>query len=125
MRDRCLRCLRPRAFCCCAGLVAVAPRTRVVLLQHPREARLAICSAWLAHVALEGSELHVGFRFEDHPRVRELAADGAAALLYPGGAALDAGAAPALRTLFVVDGTWPQAAKMLDANPSLAALPRV
>lgn len=125
MRDRCLRCLRPRAFCFCEGLAAVAPRTRVVLLQHPREARLAICSAWLAHVALAGSELHVGFRFEDHPRVRALVREPGTALLYPGGAPLDAGAPAGVRTLVVVDGTWPQAAKMLDANPAIAALPRL
>jgi len=53
VRDGCPRCLRPAAFCVCAGLVPVPSRTRVVLLQHPREARLAICSAWLTRIALE------------------------------------------------------------------------
>ena len=47
----CPRCLRPTGFCVCAGLVPAPSRTRVVLLQHPREARLAICSAWLTRIS--------------------------------------------------------------------------
>jgi DTW domain-containing protein len=127
MRSTCPRCLRPAGFCYCDLLPRVASRTRVVLLQHPREARLAICSAWLTHLALPGSELHRGVRFAAHPRVRELAAAPGAALLFP-----REGAAPAASraddppgTLFVVDGTWPQAARMLRDNPFLAALPAI
>ncbi len=111
----------------CAGLVPAVARTRVVLLQHPREARLAICSAWLTRLALVHSELHVGFRFEEHARIRELAAADGSAVLYPGpGAQLAssrAAAPPAV--LFVLDGTWLQSVKMLAANPLLAALPRL
>jgi hypothetical protein len=99
----------------------------VVLLQHPREARLAICSARLTRIALENAELHRGVVFEADPRIRELAARPGAALLFPG-----AGAAPAASraaapppVLFVVDGTWLQAEKMLSVNPTLAALPRL
>jgi DTW domain-containing protein YfiP len=123
----CRRCLRPEDFCVCTLLPAVTPRTRVVILQHPREARLAICSAWLTHLALAGSELHQGIRFADHPRLRELCASPGTALLFPGEGATPAGAlagAPP-SCLIVVDGTWPQAQKMLRANPAIAALPRV
>ncbi len=127
MRPTCRRCLRPEAFCVCAGLGPIPSRTRVLLLQHPREARLAICSAWLTRVALENAELHRGVRFEADPRVRELVARRRSALLFPGpGAApADALASHPPELLVVVDGTWLQAAKMLDANPALAALPRV
>src|SRR5512142_210904 len=83
VRDLCRRCLRPRDLCLCEGLVPAPSRTRVVLLQHPREARLAICSAWLARVALVNAELHAGVRFADHPRVREVLAAPGTALLYP------------------------------------------
>ncbi len=111
----------------CAGLGPIASRTRVVLLQHPREARLAICSAWLTRVALANAELHRGVRFDANPAVRELVASPRTALLFPG-----AGATPAEELagdpperLVVVDGTWLQAAKMLEVNPAIAALPRV
>ena len=99
----------------------------MLLLQHPREARLAICSAWLARIALVNAELHRGVSFAGNRRVTELAATPGAALLYPGEgaapAAALAGAPPSV--LVVVDGTWLQADKMLAVNPLLAALPRV
>lgn len=126
MRPTCRRCLRPESFCVCAGLGPIPSRTRVVIVQHPREARLAICSAWLTRVALENAELHRGVRFEAHPRVSELARAPGTALLFPGEGAVPAEAlAEAPRTLVVVDGTWLQAEKMLLVNPALAALPRV
>ncbi len=127
MRPTCRRCLRPESFCVCSGLGPIPSRTRVLLLQHPREARLAICSAWLTRIALENAELHRGLRFEGSPRVAELAARGGAALLFPGPEARPAHelAASPPEVLVVIDGTWLQAAKMLEVNPTLAALPRV
>ena len=95
------------------------------MLQHPREARLAICSARLTRVALENAELHRGVSFEDHPRVREVVAAPGAALLFPGGVDAAAASSDPPRVLVVVDGTWLQAEKMLDANPSIAALPHL
>jgi DTW domain-containing protein YfiP len=127
VRPVCRRCLRPEDFCVCDLLPTLTPRTRVVILQHPREARLAICSAWLTHVALAGSELHRGIRFGDHPRLQALCATPGTALLFPGAGATPASqlaAAPPV-TLVVIDATWPQAQKMLRANPAVAALPRV
>jgi DTW domain-containing protein YfiP len=105
----------------------IASRTRVVLLQHPREARLAICSAWLTRVALENAELHRGVRFDAHPRVRDLAAAPGTALLFPGEGStqVESAAAAPPAVLVVIDGTWLQAEKMLERNPALAALPRL
>lgn len=111
----------------CAGLVPAAARTRVVLLQHPREARLAICSAWLTRLSLENAELHRGVAFEGSDRVRELARLPGAALLYPGVGSTPARAHAARPppVLFAVDGTWHQSEKMLRLSPTLAALPRL
>jgi DTW domain-containing protein len=127
VRARCTRCRRPTEFCVCAGLPAVPSRTRVVLLQHPREARLAICSAWLTRLSLENAELHRGVAFEGSNRVMELARLPGAVLLYPG-----AGSTPARAlasspppVLFAFDGTWHQSEKMLRLSPTLAALPRL
>jgi DTW domain-containing protein YfiP len=126
MRPTCFRCLRPAASCVCGDLPAIASRVRVVLLQHPREARLAICSAWLTRISLSNCELYRGVRFEDHPRVREAAATPGAAVLFPGEGAtpVEAFAAPP-PVMFAIDGTWHQADRMLWENPTLAALPRV
>ena len=127
VRSTCPRCLRPTDFCACAALRPAPSRTRVVILQHPREARLAICSAWLTRLALENAEIHRGFDFSRHPRIAALEAEAGTALLYPGDGAAPiasrAGDPP--RVLVVVDATWPQATKMLRANPAIAALPRL
>ncbi len=98
-----------------------------MLLQHPREARLAICSAWLTRIALENAELHCGFRFGAHPRVREVVAAPRTALLYPGTDAVPVATRSANPPdlLVVIDGTWKQSEKMLEANPAIAALPRL
>ncbi len=127
MRPRCHRCHRPPDHCVCAGLVPADSRTRVVILQHPREARLAICSARLARLGLVNAELHRGVSFEAHGRVAELARTPGARLLFPGEGSTPAGML--CRTpppvLFAVDGTWHQAEKMLRLSPSIARLPRV
>jgi len=104
----------------------VASRTHVVFLQHPREARVPVGTARMAHLSLPGSELLVGVRFEDHPRVRELLASPGTALLFPGDDSIDPRSLEApLRTLFVVDGTWSQARKVVRENPALGRLPRI
>ncbi len=125
MRPTCRRCLRPEPFCVCDGLGPIPSRTRVLILQHPREARLAICSARLTRVALANAELHRGVSFEGDPRVREAIAARGTALLFPGGVRAEDAAADPPATLVVVDGTWLQADKMLAANPAVASLPRI
>lgn len=83
-------------------------------------------TARLAHVGLDGAELHVGVRFDEHARLRELVHEPEVALLYPGadGAPTSALDTPP-RTLVVVDGTWTTARKMVARSRLLRALPRV
>ncbi len=127
MRERCRRCLRHLDLCLCAHLAPAPSRTRVVILQHPREARLAICTAWLARLALENAELHQGVELDALPRVQAVCAEPGAALLYPGPgsapAASRAGSPPSF--LVVVDGTWHQADRMVGRSRLLSALPRL
>jgi len=106
----------------------VASRTHVVFLQHPRERRVAIGTARMAHLALPNSELHVGLDFTGHSRLAQLAAQPErVAVLFPGEEAMsleDARSNPP-ETLIVVDGTWPLARKLVKTNPLLAGLPRI
>ncbi len=113
-------------------MVSLETRTRVLLLQHPRERRTPIGTARLAHLCLPGSELHIGVEFEDHPEVRAALAEAEAAgrpahLLFPGPRAIDLAEAKLEGpiTLVVVDGTWWQARKLLKRNARLAALPQI
>jgi DTW domain-containing protein len=124
----CARCERPSVVCLCATLSPLRTRTRVVILQHPRESDVAINTARLAALQLEGAELHVGIELDDVPALRERLSDPAApaVLLYPGEEAQDLAQAPPASavTLVVLDGTWWQAKKLFQHNPELAKLPR-
>jgi DTW domain-containing protein YfiP len=114
--------------CLCASLVEVSTRTRIVILQHPRESGVPIGTARLAELAFTNSELHVGIDFAESARVSALldAPGSTPILLYPGRDArdLERDAPPGPVTLFVVDGTWWQASKILKRNPQLLRLPR-
>ena len=126
-RVYCEGCGRPPIVCICAELVTVVPRTKVVVLQHPREADNAIGTAWMVERCF-GAERIVGVELEDDPRLLAAIGDATAPaiLLSPGPSAIDLRAAPPVGpvTLIVVDGTWSQAKKLLRVNPSLSRLPR-
>lgn len=125
-RETCLRCYRPGDYCYCALIQTLATRTRLVFLQHPREARVAIGTARMAHLTLPNSELHEGVSFAGHARVEAVAALPGAALLFPGeGARTVAELATPPTHLVVLDGTWPQARKMFNENAILQRLPRI
>lgn len=115
--------------CYCAHLSPTPSRTRVVFLQHPRERRVAFGTARMAHLALPNSELHVGVEFDDHPRVRALAAEpeGQTVVLYPAPDAVEPETLPSnvCRNLLVIDGTWIQARKMFARSTLLRSLPRI
>jgi len=125
-RPTCLRCRRPVSACWCGELTPLETATRVVFLQHPRESRVAIGTARIAHLGLAGSEIHEGVEFAGNARVNELVAKRGTALLFPGEGAISPGALDRPpETLLVIDGTWPQARKMVALNPVLRALPRI
>jgi DTW domain-containing protein YfiP len=127
-RATCLSCLRPESSCYCRHIRPVQTRTRVVILQHPRERDVAIGTARMASLCLPGSELHVGVDWSDSPALRRALSDPSrpAALLYPGPGAIDVREHPPKGpiTLVVVDGTWWQAKALVRDNPVLSALPR-
>ncbi|MCB9564602.1 MAG: DTW domain-containing protein [Kofleriaceae bacterium] len=127
-RPRCPRCRRPLSVCYCAALPRLETRTRVVILQHPRERDMPIGTARMASLALPGAALHVGVRWDDHGPLRAALADPARPpiLLYPGPGARDILRDPPAGpvTLVAVDGTWSQARTVVRDNPVLAALPR-
>lgn len=127
-RPVCERCRRPTPVCYCAHIHLLPTRTRVVLLQHPRERHVGVGTARMAHLALPNSTLRLGLDFSVDPVVTaELAASPDVYLLFPGPNARDAASLPRDRpiTLVVLDGTWWQARKLFKLNPALGALPQV
>lgn len=127
-REMCWRCRRPARVCYCSAVKRIATRTRVVILQHPRESDVPINTARIAELALEHSSLHVGLEFGADSALRAALSDEAAppVLLFPGEGARDLAAEPPAGpvTLVVIDGTWWQASKLFKLNPFLRELPR-
>ncbi len=88
---------------------------------------MPIGTARMAHLSLPNSELRAGIDFETDERVQALCREEGVFLLFPGPQAKDVTelSPGELKTLVVVDGTWPLARKLIRVNPSLQALPRV
>ena len=128
MRVRCPRCQRPDGHCLCAHIPALDSRTRILILQHPRESRHPWNTGRLAALGLRNARLLVGERFDpelwQNPALRHV-------LLFPGPTAVAPSpslAPPGDRRhlqLVVPDGTWRKVRGLLSANPSLSALPRI
>lgn len=99
----------------------------MLFVQHPRERTVAVGTARMAHLALQGSTLVEALHVDDHAALAPLfAPDAQAAVLYPDHATpLEEWLPRPPRTLVVVDGTWAQAKKVLKLNPRLGALPRL
>lgn len=127
-RSICNACSRPSVVCLCASIARVPTRTKVVILQHPRESDVPINTARLCELQLEQAERHIGIKLDEVPAFRARLNDpeAPAILLYPGEEAVDLAVQPPPGpvTLVVLDGTWWQAKKLFQQNPELAKLPR-
>jgi DTW domain-containing protein YfiP len=130
-RALCGGCARPPVVCVCAHVKPMKTRTRVLILQHPRERHVPINTARLARLSLPDAILRRAVDFEADQVVTDALTgrDGGPPpyLLFPGPNAIDLAqerpAGPI--TLVVLDGTWWQAGKLLRLNPRLGALPRL
>lgn len=127
-RILCPDCERPLPSCYCRYVTPARTRTKVLILQHPRESRVAINTARIARLCLPNAEIKVGIAWEHQGEVAALLADPEREpiLLYPGEGAGDIaerrGGKPV--TLVVIDGTWSQSRAVLRSSPLLAKLPR-
>jgi DTW domain-containing protein YfiP len=133
MRELCVRCRRSIATCFCPQIEAFDVNFDLVLLQHPNERRSTVTTARMTHLFVRGSRIIEGASFASHAQVDALLADPTrhCVVLYPGPTSVDVGTpewrVPAGKRLlvFVLDGTWSTAAKMLRMSPNLQALPQI
>lgn len=134
-RPFCYTCRKPGLVCVCADIVPVPTRIRIVILQHPIEARNTISTARIVHLSLPGSRLFIGVNFSENIPFRRWLGEttGPVYMVYPERGAPEAAELaerergwPAAEPTFVlIDGTWAQARKIKNQNPILDALPRV
>jgi len=135
-RISCLHCRQPELSCYCQAVTAFDPRVKFVILIHPIEHNRRIATGRMSHLILKNSQLIRGYTFANNPHVNALVSDpgNQCMLLYPGQKSLNISLLPQPAevfdrkrqpVLFVVDGTWGTAKKMVNQSPNLAALPRV
>lgn len=127
-RPRCDRCQRPSSYCLCAHIPSLANRTRVLILQHPDEAKHPLNTARLAALGLQDAELWVGEHFPQ--LTRSIASAQHALLLFPAKGKSKpeamAAACPTVSSLLIVpDGTWRKARRIVQENPVLDTLARL
>lgn len=127
-RRRCGRCQRPLSHCLCAYIPALENRSRVLILQHPDEARHPLNTARLAALGLRHADLLVGERFSQLEQL--IGSVDRAWLLFPAtkegdSVPLGRNSAVGSTLLIVPDGTWRKARRIVALNPALHALPRI
>ncbi len=125
-RVRCYVCFRPAPLCLCGRVSRVRNRTRITILQHPRERFHAMGTARLARLGLDRVEVIVPRKLGERPLELAPIERRGVGLLYPRAGARDlASLLPAERPveLVVLDGTWAHAGRLYKSNPWLADLP--
>ncbi len=129
--------MRPSSSCSCKHIRPIHTKTRFVILMHPKEYKKEKNgTGHMTKLQLENSEVIVGVDFTHNVRVNKLLSEkkGSSFLLYPGkenfnlsvrkGSEMNSflGANP---LIFILDGTWPCARKMLKLSTNLQELQRV
>lgn len=115
-------------MCICALLPQVANRTRVVILQHPREKNRPIGTVRFAKLGLQLCDVEVHAPWSAQPSTLSARLSPGAAVLFP---SPQARAVETMRPeerpteLLVLDGTWNQVKALVRANPWLEELPHV
>ncbi len=132
----CPRCRRPLKNCLCTELQPFDPKIKVVILMHPMEAKKErIGTGRLSHLSLLNSEIVVGIDFTNNARVNNLIEDinNFPTVLYPGDKSLNitdnefnySDRNDKELVVFIIDGTWPCAKKMMTLSTNLQKIPRV
>lgn len=135
-RIKCYKCMRPSSSCICKHTTPIHTKTRFIILMHPMEyKREKNGTGHMTQLQLSNSEIIVGIDFTNNRRVNEiLDNEKNSFLLYPGkdnfnlsirnGSEVSSFMSDS-PTIFILDGTWPCARKMLKLSKNLQELKRV
>jgi DTW domain-containing protein YfiP len=129
--------MRPTSTCICKHINPLQTKTRFIILMHPKEyKKQKNGTGYMTKLQLENSEIIVGVDFTDNKRVNELLTKekSSSFLLYPGQDNFNLSTRESSEMnsfmgntphLFILDGTWPCARKMLKLSKNLQNLKRV
>ena len=133
----CFKCHRIQTHCLCGLIKPFDTSVHFVLLMHPMEAKKEkMGTGRISLACLKNSELIIGIDFTEDPVVNQIINDPAnyCMVLYPGEKAINVSKddVTSLKNLdkkrlvvFLIDGTWPCAKKMMKLSKNIHSLPRV
>ncbi|NQY09947.1 MAG: DTW domain-containing protein [Flavobacteriales bacterium] len=129
--------MRPSSTCICKHISPFHTKTRFIILMHPKEYRKEKNGTGrMTKLQLENSEIIVGVDFTNNNRVNEILINekNSSFLLYPGKDNFNLSVKKSSEInsfmgnsphIFILDGTWPCARKMLTLSKNLQKLKRV
>lgn len=129
--------MRPSNTCICKYISPHETKTRFIILMHPREYKKEKNgTGHMTKLQLDNSEIIVGVDFTYNNRVNEILTNkkNASFLLYPGKENFNLSIKESSETksflgenscIFILDGTWPCARKMLKLSKNLQQLKRL
>jgi len=129
--------MRPSSTCICKQISPLQTKTRFIILMHPKEYKKEKNgTGHMTNLQLENSEIIVGVDFTNNNRVNEILnkENSCSFLLYPGKDNFNLSIRKSSEInsfmgnsphIFLLDGTWPCARKMLKLSKNLQKLKRV
>ncbi|ARV05363.1 hypothetical protein BTO04_01050 [Polaribacter sp. SA4-10] len=129
--------MRPSSTCICKHISPFQTKTRFIILMHPKEYKKEKNgTGHMTKLQLENSEIIVGVDFTNNNRVNEILTKekSCSFLLYPGKDNFNLSIRKSSEInsfmgtnphIFILDGTWPCARKMLKLSKNLQKLKRV
>lgn len=136
-RIECYKCMRPSSTCICKHINPFQTKTRFIILMHPKEYKKEKNgTGHMTKLQLKNSEIIVGIDFTNNKRVNEILnqEQSSSFLLYPGKDNFNLSIRESSEInsfmgtnphIFILDGTWPCARKMLKLSKNLQNLKRV
>ncbi len=129
--------MRPSTTCICKHISPFQTKTRFIILMHPKEYKKEKNgTGYMTQLQLENSEIIVGVDFTNNNRVNEILTkeNSSSFLLYPGKDNFNLSIRKSSEInsfmgnnphIFILDGTWPCARKMLKLSKNLQKIKRV
>lgn len=133
IRDFCYKCHRPLSSCMCKYITQIDTNTKFIILMHPKEFRKTKnITGHFTNLSLINSQIYVGIDFSTHKEVNELIEDpnNSCYVLYPDKNSIvlnnnNINKAHKRNVIFIIDGTWPCAKKILKLSLNINKLQKI
>lgn len=137
-RTLCVTCTQPNFSCYCHLIQPFESFINFVILIHPIEAKRRIATGRMSYLSIKDSHLIKGQDYTENNKVNDLIADTNyhSMILYPGRNSQNLSTMTVQQRqqmtprdkklrLFVIDGTWATARKMVRQSTNISTLPRI